>query len=114
MGNNVYDLIKDKEEDDDVMLALRGLYREMCLDDGMEIFTILNWLLWSMEKMKKMIDTQPIDEIDDYLARNDKEKEPKKDKIFSNISRDETSMWISHVAIPIGDVTRDTATPMDY
>lgn len=45
LGNNVYDLNQDKENDDDVISTLRGLYWEMCLDDGMEISTIPDWLL---------------------------------------------------------------------
>lgn len=55
LGNNVHDLTKDKEDDDDVILALRELDQEMCLDDGMEMSTIPDWLMRSMEKSKKMV-----------------------------------------------------------
>lgn len=89
LGNNVFDLTKDMEEDDDVISTMRGLDREMCLDDGMGISTILDWLLQSMEK-SKMIGTQLTEDIDDVLARTDKGKERKKAKMFSNAARDET------------------------
>lgn len=94
MGNNVVDLTKDKDTDDDVFSSLRGLNHDMSLEDGMEIFTIPDWLLRSIEK-KKIIEMQPIEDIDDFLARIDKEKELKKAKIFSKIARDDTGMRIA-------------------
>lgn len=86
----------------------------MCLDDGIEMAAILDSLMRSMEKSKKMVEVQPIDDIDNYLARSNKEKEPKNAEILSHIARDETGMRIAQVAVPIGHVTQDIATPMDF
>lgn len=115
LGNEIYDLTKSNpNDDDDVISALRGLDREMCFDDGMEMAAILDWLMRSMEKSKKMIEVQPIDNIDDYLARSAKEKEPKRAEILSHIARDETGMQIVQVVVPITGVTTNIATPMDF
>lgn len=90
------------------------LHWEMCLDDGMEMSTIPDWLMKSMEKSKRIVEAQPIDDVDDYSTRSNQEKEPKKAKILLNIARDETGMRIAQVVIPIGDVTMGVATPMDF
>lgn len=63
LGKDVYDLTRNNpndDDDDDVISALRGLDQEMCLDDGMEMAAIPDWLMKSMEKSKKMIEVQPI------------------------------------------------------
>lgn len=57
LGNEVYDWTRNNFDDnDDVISALRGLDREICLDDGMEVATIPKWLMRSMEKSKQMIE----------------------------------------------------------
>lgn len=86
----------------------------MCLDDGMEMAAIPEWLMRNMERSKKMIEVQPIDDIDDYLARSAEEKEPKRAEILSHIARDETGMRIAQIVVPIAGVTTDFATPMDF
>lgn len=43
LGNEVHDLTENNPDDDgDVISTLRGLDREMCLDDGMKMATILD------------------------------------------------------------------------
>lgn len=113
LGNNVVDLTKDKETDEDVISALTGLDLDMSLEDRMEMSTISNWLLQSMEK-KKMIEAQPIENIDDFLAKPNEEKEQKRAKIFSKIARDDTSVRIAQVVVPMDYKTKDVVTPMDY
>lgn len=54
----------------------------MCLDDGMAMSTILDWLMKSMEKSKKMVEAQPIDDIEDFLARSNKERNPRRLRYF--------------------------------
>lgn len=110
MGNEVYDWTRDNLDDnDDVISALKGLDREVCLDDGMEMAAIPEWLRRSMEKTKQMIEVQPIDDIDDYLARSAK-KEPKRAEILSHIARDETEIRIAQIVVTIAGVTADIAT----
>lgn len=53
-----------------------------------------------------MIETWPIENIDDVLAKTNKGKESNKAKIFSNVARDETGVRIAKVAIPMDDVTK--------
>lgn len=113
LGNNVVDLPKDKDMDDDVISALRELDQDLGLKDGMEISTFLDWLLQSMEK-KKMIEAQPTKDIDDFLVRFGKEKEQKKAKVFLKITRDDTGVRIAQVAVLMGNKTRDVVTPMHY
>lgn len=54
------------------------------------------------------------DDIDEYLARSNKEKEPKKAEILSHIARDEIGMRIAQVVVPIGGVMANIATPMNF
>ncbi|XP_057847460.2 uncharacterized protein LOC131057339 [Cryptomeria japonica] len=115
LGNEAYDWTKNSLDDnDDVILALKELDQEIYLDDGMEMAAIPEWLMRSMQKIKQMIEVQPIDDIHDYLARSDKEKEPKRAEILSHIARNETGIRIAQIAIPIAGVTSNIATPMDF
>lgn len=102
LGNEVYDWTRNNLDDnEDVISALRGLDQEICLDDGTEMAAIPEWLMRSMEKSKQMIEVQPIGDIDDYLARSAKEKEPKRAEILSHIARDEIGMRIAQIVVPI-------------
>lgn len=79
----------------------------------MEFSTIPDWLMNSMEK-KKVGEVQPIEDIDDFLARIGKAKEKNKAKKFSKITRDDSRSGILQVAIPAVDKPIDEITPMDY
>lgn len=61
-----------------------------------------------------MVETQPTEDIDDFLARVGKEKEQKKAKKFSRITRDDIGARIAQVVVPMGDKIKDVVTPMDY
>lgn len=61
-----------------------------------------------------MIEAQPTEDIDDFLASVGKEKEQKKAKVVSKITRDDTGVRIAQVAVLMGDKARDAVTPMNY
>lgn len=58
--------LKKRRVDEEVISSLRGIDDDHQLEDGMEFFSIQDWLMNSMEK-KKVGEVKSIEDIDDFF-----------------------------------------------
>lgn len=93
--------------------ALKGLQEVEQLDEGIEQPTIPEWLKERMKK-KAMVEVQPMDDVDEFLAQISKPIEKKKAKKFSKIIRDGSGSHILQVAVPKVDKAKEDILPKEY